>query len=155
MNSVDFLYIINIWFVLFKINMEFFQNEQIVKKMISKIPKEYYKDFIRGIFDADGSFTYYVLSNKNNYKKINVRFGATIELLDFIQNVLIENNISTEYFKKYSKRHPKRDGEYYQLAYSGTIQGEKILTWLYKDADIYLDRKYQKWIDKWNDIKES
>jgi intein-encoded DNA endonuclease-like protein len=119
------------------------------KKMISKIQKEYYRDFIRGIFDADGSFTYYVLRDKNNYKKINVRFGATIELLDFIQNVSIENNISTECFKKYSKRHPRRDGEYYQLAYSGTVQGEKILTWLYKDADIYLDRKYQKWIDKW------
>ena len=37
-----------------------------------------------------------------------------------------------------------------QLDFSGNVQVINILDWLYKDSTIYLDRKYEKYIKKWN-----
>lgn len=50
--------------------------------------------------------------------------------------------------RKVNKRHDEenRDGEYRSLQLSGKIQGLKILHYIYDDATVYLDRKYEKFL---------
>lgn len=95
------------------------------------IKKEFKRHFIRGYFDADGCIT--------NHKTSTVSF----ELLGY-DNFL--NEVA---------RHLNIDGHIYKFNHSDVkrfmIAGKKaisILDYLYKDSTIYLDRKYEKYIDR-------
>lgn len=118
-------------------------------KILSIIPKELERYFILGVFDADGSFCAY----KGEYgEKMNVCFGGSAELLRFIENHLVENNIvlkadNESGERKLAIRHEGKDGTWRSLSFAGKRQGMKIVNYLYKDAVIYLDRKYQKYLN--------
>lgn len=112
-------------------------------KVISIIPKEYHRDFIRGAFDGDGSTTKYL--NQGKYKKAMTTFGGSEELLRFIEKHLDDNLLHNGVRHKFYQRHKGRDGVWKVLNYSGTIQAKKVLDYIYKDATIYLDRKYHKY----------
>lgn len=118
-----------------------------ISNILDILPKELERYFILGCFDADGSFTTY----QGAYgEKMNVIFGGSVELLDFIQNHLVENGVvlqaKTESGKrKYAIRHEGKDGTWRTLSFAGKQQGMKIVNYLYKDSPIYLDRKYQKY----------
>ena len=127
-----------------------------INKLISKIPPQYYKHFIRGILDADGSVISYYTNdkycNKPSYKN-SVKFDTYSELLTFIQEHFYNKSLI---FNKthFRKRHKDRDGHCENLGYSGTIQTPRILNYLYKDATVYLDRKYNKYLEIINHNKE-
>ena len=118
-------------------------------KILSEIPKEYKKDFIRGIFDADGSFSAYTLIDKKKgyiLNKKTLRFGATVEILRYIEDYLIENGVINNFKRKLTKRHEERDGCYFQLSLSGKQNVMDTLDLLYKNSDVFLDRKYEKYM---------
>ena len=115
-------------------------------KVIKHIPEYLYKYFILGLFDADGSFSAY---SGNNYgDKLNVIFGGSELVLRFIENYLSENSLTNSKVNvhKLSQRHEGKDGGWLSLRYSGKAQGMKILDYLY-DSPIYLDRKYNKYLN--------
>ena len=118
-------------------------------KILAVIPKELERYFILGVFDGDGSFTSY----RGSYgDKMNVCFGGSVELLRFIENHLVENGVvfkaDTESGeRKVAIRHEGKDGTWRSLNFAGKRQGMKIVDYLYKDAPIYLDRKYQKYLN--------
>jgi len=119
-----------------------------INKLINHIPEIYYKDFIRGILDADGSLRsgYTYRSNGVVEYQCHIKFYTYIELLQFIQNIFLkEKLINVE--SKFKKRHEGKDGECSGLTYCGALQVPKILNWLYKDATVYLDRKYNIYLD--------
>lgn len=120
-------------------------------KVLSAIPKEYTKDFIRGLLDADGSFTIYQCMCNDGYvhNKAHVTFGANGALLTYIENALVENKIVEKSSRTQFKRHEGADGQWRQLRFSGIKQTYNILHWLYDGSDIYLDRKFNKF---YNDI---
>lgn len=107
-------------------------------KIIQQVPQKFYIDLIRGVFDGDGSFSLYKDHNQN---KLNVVFGGTENVLRFI-----EKQISPNVTHKLYRRHKEADGDWRSLNYSGVPQGIKILDYLYNNASIYLDRKYQKYL---------
>ena len=116
--------------------------------LLSIIPQELIKFFILGLFDGDGSFTAYGGSYGD---KLNVTFGGCEELLMFIDNFLVENNVinlarNSSQKRKFYQRHKEKDGSWRSLSYAGVSQGMKILNYLYKNSPIYLDRKYQKYL---------
>ncbi len=117
-----------------------------VDKIIRAIPERLYKYFILGVFDGDGSFTSYHCGRDC---KLNVCFGGSEELLRFIENVLITQNVVSSIgenkHRKLQERHKGRDGTWRTLPFAGVSQGSKILRWLYEDSVIYLDRKYEKY----------
>lgn len=117
-------------------------------KIMSQVSKEYIRDFIRGIFDADGTFSIYQCQCKDGYvhNKSHLTFGGQNKLLRYIENTLMANGVVENCSRQTFKRHPNRDGEWEQIRFSGNIQTYKILHWLYDDADIYLDRKYNKFL---------
>lgn len=118
-------------------------------KILAVIPKEMERYFILGLFDADGSFTAYHGSYGD---KMNVCFGGSVELLRFVENHLVENGIvlkaDTESGeRKVAIRHEGKDGTWRSLSFAGKRQGMKIVNYLYKGTPIYLDRKYQKYLN--------
>ena len=120
-----------------------------VSLVLKQLPKEYKRFFILGVFDADGSFTTY---HGDYGDKMNVIFGGSESLLRFIEKHLEDNNVTEKANtisgqRRLSQRHKDKDGTWRCLNYSGKRQCMKIINYLYKDSPIYLDRKYQKYLD--------
>lgn len=124
-------------------------NRKSVEKLIKSIPKELERHFIRGVLDADGSFSHYNITSKEGYvcNKYSLSFTTYKDLIKYISGTLYENKISKSLIDNFYKRHKESDGECLGLAYSGRINVLNILNFLYKDATIYLDRKYLKYIE--------
>lgn len=118
-----------------------------ISKLLNNIPKEFEKDFIRGCLDADGSFSFYhCIDNNCDVLKAAIDFGGTEQLLNFIWNHLLQNNLtSSQQRPKINQRHKNRDGSFRDMKLCGKQQVRKILSYLYDDADIYLSRKYNKY----------
>lgn len=91
--------------------------------------------FMRGYFDGDGSWYYHKVINKTNQLCFSLR--GTLDFLKIYKNYLNENNIDT-------KSNCLLSSGIGQLSISGNKITEKIINYLYKDANIYLDRKYKK-----------
>lgn len=92
---------------------------------------EYLKQhFIRGIFDGDGSISF---EQRNGQAHFNI--AGTKKLLITIQKILMKKC-------QLNKTKIVKCSTYY-LSYGGNRQGKRILNYLYKDATVYLDRKYQ------------
>lgn len=119
-----------------------------VTKLIKNIPDNLLNHFIRGVLDADGSFSKYITKDgKYTVTKYNLQFTTNISLLDFINKTLYDKGLSKSEERKYYQRHKERDGDCRTLVYSGEPNCQRILDWIYKDAIIYLDRKYKKYIE--------
>lgn len=124
-------------------------------KVWKSIPAHLKKHFIRGVIDADGAIYDYIKYDKRvgeSYSKyaIGIHITTYKSLIDYINIFLYEKGISTSKLKP-SKRHENRDEFCMQLTYSGNENVSNILNYLYKDATIYLDRKYEKYLE----IKEN
>lgn len=113
------------------------------KSLIIKFPNEkilnksFYKDFIRGYFDGDGSL---ILSRHS----INFKICGTKEFLEKL--IEIFNEVSDYEFKsKLFKRNKDEKNNYY-LSYGGKNKTLSIMNYLYHNSEIYLERKYKKFI---------
>jgi hypothetical protein len=118
------------------------------QKIIEATPPKYYRDLIRGMFDADGSFSIYQANTQYGIKKkYAISFGGSELLCRWIEEVLINNNLCLNMKHKLYKRHEGKDGSFVTLSLSGRRCVSNILHWLYYDNSTYLNRKYQKFID--------
>jgi intein/homing endonuclease len=103
-------------------------NKTYSKNIPSTIPDNLLHHFIRGFFDGDGC-----ISGKNKmYASVN--FAATEELCIWIKSLFLCGSVY------------KKTNSNYCFSYS--INGAKkiqcMFNYLYKDATIYLERKYEK-----------
>jgi len=97
--------------------------------------------FLRGYVDGDGSF--FILHEKRKtktkgisiYSKFVFGLRGTNEFLYSFKNILDRHNITTMSI-------PKFNNGIDELKYSGNIQVAKIANFLYKDATIMLQRKF-------------
>lgn len=101
-----------------------------IDNIVSKIPEEYEHHFIRGLFDGDGSIKYY------NYPYLNkpqYHFGYTglENVCLYIKNKL---NIKRELIHERNTT--------YTIVSRNPDNINDIYNYLYKDATIYLSRKY-------------
>ena len=94
------------------------------------IDKIYYRDWIRGYIDGDGSISLL----KNGEAQLSVL--GTEKVISFIKNFF-----SPEKDKKLYQYGNKNT---YELSYGGTVSIVKYLHQIYDNATIYLDRKHQK-----------
>jgi len=108
-----------------------------------KIPKYLIRHFIRGYFDGDGSVS--LRSPKYNNKLVVDIYTASIHMAAFLhQNVtkvldgLYKGNI------KLTLAHQKT--QYYAVRL-GHGASQKLFQYMYKNANIYLERKYQKFME--------
>lgn len=100
-----------------------------------KISDEFMWDFIRGYFDGDGCVRY---ADPRYPNEIRCDFTSVAEdLTNNLRAWLYENNVLTHIFHDRNKL---------RLTTSGTENAIKLLSNMYDNATIYLDRKYQKQI---------
>ena len=91
-----------------------------------------YRDFLRGYFDGDGSI-YLEGSRGNGQCHITC---ASENILNNVKERLMDFKINTgNIYKEYNTK--------YRLYVNKKEDVKNFLDFLYKDADIYLDRKYQ------------
>ena len=100
------------------------------------IPQEYYLDFLRGLIDGDGSL--YFTSNDNSF-----HLSFTSHYIELVQDYI--NIISEILNLNLSKRQPT----FYNNTAKFTLNGKeayKLAELLYKNANIYCQRKYNKYL---------
>ncbi|MDU0321145.1 LAGLIDADG family homing endonuclease, partial [Clostridium butyricum] len=97
----------------------------------------YYRHFIRGYFDGDGSL---VLS-KNS---INFKICGTKEFLEKLREVF--NSCSKYSFKNVLFKRKKDNKNNYYLSFGGRYKTLSVMNYLYDKSEVYLDRKYKKFI---------
>ena len=99
--------------------------------------EELYRHFIRGYFDGDGC----IGVSQRGWKSTSIQFCGNLEFLTAIRNILTQNT-SIE-MNLYSEQHSC----VYDLKKGGIHNIYPILNYLYKDSAIYLQRKYDRYVD--------
>lgn len=109
-----------------------------------KISEDLYRHFVRGLFDGDGSIYSRIIN-----KPIRINLISTLELINFLQEYLLTNfNIE---IKKIRKVTENKSNVYKMFLYADS---DKFLDWLYSNSMIYLDRKYNLYMEYKNYINE-
>ena len=101
------------------------------------------RHFIRGYFDGDGS-VWSCLNKNQNIPTYSVSFLGTDELLLFIMDYLLNNNLINRRYKL----NKRKDGQIVsEFKFGGNQLVYRVLSHLYNNSNIYLDRKYEKYLE--------
>lgn len=98
--------------------------------------------FIRGYFDGDGCITFCRNKPGSAYIKYYINIVGTESFVMTIQSIF-RSQVNCN--SNMTIRHPEHNNNIRQLGSSGNRQIKRVLDWLYKDATIYLERKYQRY----------
>lgn len=106
------------------------------------VPAHLLQHFLRGYWDGDGTITGHLRKNRYNYFDM---IGSMIGTLDFcnavVEKILTPLGIHGNIY--HDKRTP--DTTTRQLTISGNAQVLRFFDWLYKDATVYFERKFNKY----------
>jgi intein/homing endonuclease len=96
------------------------------------------RHFIRGYVDGDG---YLINYKSNNTKKQELGMVGTVEFLESVNSFIkpVKGKIRSKDYKD----HPNKA---YRLNYT-YISARKVARYLYENATVYLDRKYNKFLE--------
>ena len=100
-----------------------------------KIPSEYLRDFIRGFLDGDGCYSY--SKTKSNRIRPSITVGSCPYLINDLKKILNTNNFNHWHIDEETE-------DFYVLRNGSKYEIIKVFDYLYKDSEIYLDRKYNK-----------
>lgn len=112
----------------------------------NQVPREFFWHFLRGFSDGDATITH--SNGKNNW---NWKFVATEMFCSGVSNYLFDTiGIQGSIFCPY-----KNCGVIRSLSISGKFQLKTFLDYLYKDSIIYLTRKYNKYQEFLQSLRDS
>ena len=118
------------------------QNKSLKITFPEYLDESLYSHFIRGYFDGDGCFYCHEKCIGND----EVNLVGTEQFCTKLLNILHENNVITGG----SISVPRNDnGITRVIRFGGANQTRAFLDWIYKDANLYLDRKHQKYINRY------
>ena len=118
-------------------------NKSTNEKVPTGLPEKFYKDFIRGFFDGDGSFSYWYDKQRKQFVRAFNVVGSH-EIVSWIHTIL------SSMFK--IRATVRQDGRIYRIDINSE-ETEKIMDWLYEGADVYLQRKHDKY-EEWLSLRE-
>lgn len=105
-----------------------------------QVPNNLIRHFIRGYFDGDGSISINRGGN-NQYRRLAISITSSKFFCDSLNNIIVNKFKVKPKYDNYVNPSTKT------LVIGGTRQAIHILNWLYKDSNIKLNRKYNKFID--------
>ena len=108
------------------------------------LPKDLISHYVRGVFDGDGSI-YQSFRNDNN-KPITLTITATESFCKELRNICKQTlNINAGIYDASC-----HNGITKVFTISGRNVAKKFLDWIYEDADLYLQRKYNRYCEYYN-----
>lgn len=108
----------------------------------SLIPEEYFYDFLRGYFDGDGSLVIGSYTKKNGHASITgVKFVGSKNIIVSLYEILKE-----DYKCSFSKNKKEIDNDCWCVGVYGE-SGRRLLSNMYNEPTIFLDRKYFKYLE--------
>lgn len=107
-----------------------------IPKWIESHPLKHH--FIRGYFDGDGSF-YFHKKEDHHIKQFHFSLRGTKECLDSIRKIF-EDELDLP--KQSLNKKPRKNSGICSLEYGGNGILRQIISYLYKDATVYMERKY-------------
>lgn len=110
------------------------QNKSLVVEM-PYMPEDLINHFIRGVFDGDGCITKNNHTNGQSYIRCDFASGSRI-FLEQLRKKLYEYNINSYICNDHDN--------VLRLVIGGMKNCDTFLKFIYNDANIYLDRKYEK-----------
>lgn len=102
------------------------------------LPEDLIRHFIRGFMDGNGSIT---RTSKQDY---SISFTSTDSVLLWIMNHLKQHDIIKRDYPL-SKRKPEHIVSGFE--FGGNRQTKRFLDYIYQNATVWLDRKYQRYLD--------
>ena len=96
--------------------------------------------FIRGYFDGDGSF--YSNLKKDGIRSVKQVYFSLRGTDDFLAAVIEIFNKEIDFSTVSSKKKPRLNSGIFTLEYGGNRLIEKIFSYMYKDATVYMQRKH-------------
>jgi hypothetical protein len=112
------------------------RKKSLILQFPTTIKSELIHHYIRGLIDGDGSF--YI----DKYDRLYFSLVSSLEICEKVQQYLM-NNCNLFKTKLYKKQTKNKKEYYYYLIYCGSVQVCRIASYLYNNANIYLDRKKQ------------
>ncbi|MBU5669613.1 hypothetical protein KQI68_07140 [Peptoniphilus sp. MSJ-1] len=104
------------------------------------------RHMIRGFYDADGSLCMSDVVNENTgYFQLSITLVGTKATLDFVKNHFSENLPNVVFHKNYGEK-----GKSYYLRATGIENVLNICSYLYKNANYFLERKHDIFIQALN-----
>lgn len=107
------------------------------------VPENLYNHYIRGYFDGNGSISYH----DSGYSTGTLKFA-----LSFCGNEHIIHDLSSFIGEKFdchpseASRYPDRDNHNLQTGICGNRLIYRFCEWMYKNSNIFLKRKYEKFL---------
>lgn len=95
---------------------------------LASLPQELIREFIRGYFDGDGWIS-------KNPKNPFIGFTGREDIITWIENVLSGH-------LPINQKSPKNNKSSFEIAYYGKNVVNTISQWMYENASVSLDRKY-------------
>lgn len=118
-------------------------NKSLLLKFSEAIPIEFYSHYIRGVFDGDGSLG---VKDINTYKgTISISITSTFDFCNHLQKILNEMDINSIVSEASNK-----NGITAVLNINKNESKFKFLNWIYEDADLLLQRKYEIYLRHYN-----
>lgn len=111
------------------------------------VPDNLMRDFIRGFFDGDGCISVTEMGGKPH---IQLAITGMSDMLKSISDFLLSKNIIRVIPKIYNDDRSKASC----IHFYGTDSNKDVLDYLYDGSNIYLDRKYNKYIEFYKDYKD-
>lgn len=122
------------------INHGVVKNKSLIKCQPKLIPEYLMRDFIRGYFDGNGTICYSYNKNVNrSYLKVSISTGSE-KFANWLLLYLNKINYSATISK---------DKNAFKIFINNTFgENNKVnfLDYIYKDSEMYLDRKYKKYL---------
>ncbi|MCC3357358.1 LAGLIDADG family homing endonuclease [Bacillus sp. REN16] len=113
------------------INIHGISQNKSLSVLFPHVPNEYLHHFVRGYFDGDG----------NIYSRgYLVSFvGGSLDFMEGLKKVLDNKGFEPRIISK---------GKFFRLYISGRKTIKEFYNWIYKESEIYLNRKYESFPDK-------
>lgn len=113
--------------------------------IVSGIPNNLINHFIRGYFDGDGCLFFEQGKTKNHKGSPGITIVGTENFLNFIKKFIPDVPKSLQ--------HDKRTEQTFTLYLKSIKRYKNFTDFIYKDANIYLERKFKKHLDILDKIK--
>lgn len=115
---------------------KYFDRDKTYTAKFPDIPENLMRHFIRGYFDGDGCFTF-------TDRTFDVEFlGASKDFHEGLKNILCEYGFNFTCEIKTNQY----ETDMYHIHINRNQDRCKFLDWIYEDCNIYLDRKYEKYL---------